>query len=100
MFDKISDAAEKLATDVSRRGFLGSLGRCAAATALGVAGMLAAVDSARAGSAQHSHGAGQVCCFYSCGPGRGYKKCKQECPAPDAGCFLYASSIVRNCSQC
>jgi hypothetical protein len=43
MFEQTSRLAEKLATDVSRRGFLGSLGGWAAAAALGVAGMLTSV---------------------------------------------------------
>jgi hypothetical protein len=41
MFDKISDAAEKLASDVSRRAFLGRLGQGAIAVAMAIGGVLA-----------------------------------------------------------
>ena len=40
MFEQTSRLAEKLASSVSRRGFLGSLGGWAAASAMGVAGLL------------------------------------------------------------
>jgi hypothetical protein len=48
MFDRFSEAVEKLATGVSRRRFLGSLGRFAGATALGMAGVLVFGGTARA----------------------------------------------------
>jgi hypothetical protein len=48
MFDKVSQAAEKLATNVSRRAFLGRLGQGALATAGVVASMLAFDAVARA----------------------------------------------------
>jgi hypothetical protein len=41
MFDKIGDAAERLATNVSRRNFLGWAGKSALALAGAVAGLLA-----------------------------------------------------------
>jgi hypothetical protein len=62
MFEQTSRLAEKLASSVSRRGFLGSLGGWAAAAALGVAGMLAGTGTARA---DHVTGA---CCFYRGSP--------------------------------
>ena len=49
MFDKVSQAAEKLATHVSRRAFLGRLGQGALAVAGVVGGMLAFGGEARAG---------------------------------------------------
>ncbi len=48
MFEQTSRLAEKLATGVSRRGFLGSVGRWAGATALAMAGVLTTAGSARA----------------------------------------------------
>jgi hypothetical protein len=48
MFDKMSQAAEKLATALSRRSFVGSLGRWAGATALGLAGVLTTATTAHA----------------------------------------------------
>ena len=58
MFEKTSELAERLATSVSRRRFLGSLGGWAAAAALGVAGVLTGATTARAGATQS-------CCYYA-----------------------------------
>jgi hypothetical protein len=55
MFDKISDAAGKLATDVSRRAFLGRLGESALGLAAAIGGILAFPTHARAGN--------QMCCL-------------------------------------
>lgn len=63
MFDKIGLAAEKVAVSVSRRGFLGSLGRWAGTAALGVAGVLVSGKEAQAGQ-------DKVCCVYGWGTGR------------------------------
>jgi hypothetical protein len=61
MFEKTSRLAERLASSVSRRGFLGSLGGWAAAAAMSVAGVLAGATAAQAGSDQY-------CCYYAaCG---------------------------------
>src|SRR5712692_8626616 len=56
MFEKTSKLAEKVASNLSRRHFLGSVGRWAGATALAMAGVLATAGSARAGS--------KTCCTY------------------------------------
>ena len=48
MFDKVSQAAEKLATNVSRRAFLGRLGQGALATAGVLGAMLAFPGQAQA----------------------------------------------------
>jgi hypothetical protein len=48
MFDKVSQAAERLATHVSRRAFLGRLGQGALATAGVLGGMLAFGGKAQA----------------------------------------------------
>ena len=58
MFEQTSRLAEKLATSVSRRGFLGALGRWAVAAALGVGGVLTSTGTAWAGSR------GFKCCVY------------------------------------
>jgi hypothetical protein len=42
MFDRVSEAAEKLATNVSRRAFLGRLGRSATVIAAVLGGLCAA----------------------------------------------------------
>jgi hypothetical protein len=57
MFEKTSQLAEKVATSVSRRGFLGSLSRLAGTVAVGVAGMLTVASAAR------GEWVG-VCCYY------------------------------------
>ena len=48
MFDKLSQAAEQLATNVSRRQFLGRFGGGALALATAVGGLLALPDVAEA----------------------------------------------------
>jgi hypothetical protein len=55
MLEHTSRLAEKLATSVSRRQFLGGLGRWAGAMSLAMAGVLAAADFARAST-------GKTCC--------------------------------------
>ena len=50
MFDRVSEAAEKLATTVSRREFMGRLGRSAAVVAGVLGGLCAAPKLAEAGS--------------------------------------------------
>ncbi len=99
MFDKVSQAAEKLATGMSRRGFLGSVSRWAGATALGLAGVLTTAGSARAGT-------GMTCCVYHniftgayCG--RQCVKRGAPCPACPAGCLCSTTAItVSNCGKC
>ena len=61
MFEQTSRLAEKVATSVSRRGFLGSLGGWAAAAAMGVAGVLTGAGTARADGRQCRG----RCCFYA-----------------------------------
>jgi hypothetical protein len=70
MFDKFSDAAEKLASNLSRRSFLGRLGTCA----LAVTGLFAFASSASAKGAYRCCGVcgivnGRPLCTYSCYPG-------------------------------
>jgi hypothetical protein len=60
MFDKFSEAAEKLATNVSRRAFLGRLGEGALALAAVVGGVLALPSRAQATRPGK-------CCTYRCG---------------------------------
>jgi hypothetical protein len=66
MFDRVTQAAEKLATNVSRRAFLGRLGQGALAVVGVAAGMLAFGGEARAAKCL------RVACapgLRSCGPG-------------------------------
>jgi hypothetical protein len=75
MFDKISEAAEKLATNVSRREFMGGLGKGALALAGAMGAMLAFPRLVQAAG-------GQNACYCSCGYGGGYAKllCVYLCP--------------------
>jgi len=64
MFETTSRLAEKAATGVSRRAFLGSLGRFAGAAALAVAGMLTTAGAVRARRKPSGGGSGgTVCCL-------------------------------------
>ncbi len=83
MFDKIGDAAERLATNISRRAFLGRLGQGAMAVAAAVGGVLAFPDQAEAGTGScclncfFVPGTGLVCsCYVS-----GYLGANGRCPA-------------------
>jgi hypothetical protein len=51
MFDRVSEAAEKLATNVSRRAFLGRLGQGALGLAAVIGGVLALPSQVRADGA-------------------------------------------------
>jgi len=79
MFEKVSTAAEQVATNLSRRNFLGKLGQGALTLAGVVGGMLALPSDAHAG--------GGFCC---CG-GRCFKR-KGGCPSP---CYR-----VHDCRYC
>lgn len=50
MFDRVSDAAERLATSVSRRAFMGRLGKGALGMAAVLGGTLALAGRAEAGA--------------------------------------------------
>ncbi len=56
MLEKIGQMAERAATSVSRRQFLGGIGRGAAAVAAAIAGLLALPGSTEAGPPQQSCG--------------------------------------------
>jgi hypothetical protein len=96
MFEKTSRLAEQIATSVSRRGFLGSLGRCAATAALGVAGVLSGGRTALAH--RHDH----WCCVYNspqplmliCVTGT-------SCPTTCCGYSLFTSyGPYKSCTAC
>jgi hypothetical protein len=98
MLEHVCQAAEALATGMSRRRFLGSFGRWVGATALAMAGVLISPGTARAGS-------GRTCCKYygyqvgCCGTA--CVKIGESCP-PSRGpnCFLSSSYTVSNCPEC
>jgi hypothetical protein len=98
MFERVSQVAEALATGMSRRGFLGSFGRWAGATALAMAGVLSTTGTAQAGP-------GKTCCLYmgieggpcyctACIPLGG------SCLPSPCGLGAQVIQTVRNCSQC
>jgi hypothetical protein len=110
MFEKTSRFAEKLATGASRRGFLGSVGRWAGATALGLAGVLTTVGTARAAD-------NKTCCTYGHFGGlpdgtRVFFTCAVICVPAGSGCpttppngcsstdNLFYSASVQSCAHC
>jgi hypothetical protein len=99
MFERVSQVAEALATGMSRRGFLGSFGRWAGATALAMAGVLTTAGTARAGGKY-------TCCKYY-GYLDGYFYCGSACvangtpcPPPSGGCSSTTIITVENCNKC
>ncbi len=98
MFDKLSDAAEKLATNVSRRAFLGGLGKGALAMAGALAGMLASPAFADAGLDHYQ------LCAYNCG-GRSVRMCYRcnQCPRHVGGlvngCNLLGAISACTCNS-
>jgi hypothetical protein len=93
MFDRVSEAAEKLATNVSRRAFLGRLGQGALGLAAVIGGVLALPSQARAGAGA------AVWCRISNAPlvgCRTYKAINGTCPC---GGILVRNQDVRRCSN-
>jgi hypothetical protein len=84
-FERVSQVGETLATGMSRRGFLGSLGRWAGATALAMAGVLTTTGFARAGGRRW-------CC--ECGS-------RRDCIDDSSLCSIMCSRYqVPNCGYC
>ena len=96
MFEKTSKLAEKVASSLSRRHFLGSLGRWAGATALAMAGVVTTASLARA--------APKTCCVYEIllptGPAYSYQCVNGTCPPPAGSSILVSSSPVSDCKKC
>jgi hypothetical protein len=105
MFDRVGDLAEKVATRVSRRHFLGSFGRWAGATALAMAGMLTTAGTARAGAKYkcctyyNSFGIPNDRCGFACVPlGASCPPAPSSCP-PN-GPISVSSREVNSCGNC
>ena len=89
MIDKVGRLAERVATNVSRRGFLGRLGRRALALAAAVGGLLALPAAA--------HAAHVPCCnnVGKCKPPHGHPNCLLinscvNCPSGTGKCCQWA----------
>jgi hypothetical protein len=99
MFEKTSRLAEQVATSVSRRGFLGSLGGWAATAALGVAGVLTGGRTAWAeGGKKHF----RMCCWYTT-PSSPVCVIGTSCPPTCCGGSLWKASgpfEVTDCRVC
>ena len=109
MFDKVSQAAEKLATHVSRRDFLGRVGRGALVFAGAMGALLAfpGLGHAKGGAYPGGHGGGGgggggsfSCCCYDCGNGvvysrgPGTEECTNKtCKPTYKGCPLTSPSV-------
>ncbi len=98
MFDKVSEAAERLATNVSRRAFLGRLGQGALATVGVLAGLLAISPPAMAGTLYKcgakkgkAYGCDVVNCLWDCSGTLYCTACTNGyCSPPTRGCTLIA----------
>ncbi len=96
MFDNIGRVAEKVATSISRRRFLGTVGRWAVATAVGLAGMLTSTGTARSNESKK-------CCLYgTCFPVPCPPQCVnkfQACPI-SGGHYAIGAVLVNLCVDC
>jgi hypothetical protein len=107
MFENTSKLAERVASNLSRRHFLGSVGRWAGATALTVAGVLTTAGTARAAS--------KTCCQYGTYtlPGSPPFVCGVICVASGSSCptiarpkgcssntYRVGSYSVQRCADC
>jgi hypothetical protein len=89
----MSQAAEKMAVTVSRRGFLSSLGRLAGAAALGLGGFLTSAKKAQAGKY------GYPCYVYKSTTGQLCGRCWGP-GTPPPGWQLVLGGYVTSCKQC
>jgi hypothetical protein len=101
MFDRISEAAEKLATNVSRRSFMGGLGKRALALAGAVSAILAIPALVQAGHGcpcQGSQGtSGGWVCIYDCPDG---STLTVGAKPPKCGCSLQLKGCTYNSRYC
>jgi hypothetical protein len=95
MFDRVSEAAENLATSVSRRAFMGKLGKWALAVA-GAVGAFAAVPSPLQAGNPNYH---WICCVYS-GGATLCQKLPTPCPSTYNGSQLDTECTVSGCKYC
>ena len=95
MFDKLSHAAERLATRGSRRELLGQLGRGALALTGVLAGVLAFSGRGQANASAH------ICCYYG-NPACPYWLCvRGPCPSTFQGQALISWSFAGGgCHTC
>jgi len=99
MFDRVSQAAEKLATNVSRRELMGGLGKGALALAGAMGAMLAFPGLVQARGGCFCLNTAFFCCQYDggngviilgkTGPGCHCKKYYQGMPLLLGGCYCY-----------
>jgi hypothetical protein len=87
MFDRVSETAEKLVTNVSRRAFMGRLGKGALTLAGAVGAMLAFPCLVQAGQGCPCGSQGVItgswCCTYACSDG---STITTRTNAPNCGC--------------
>lgn len=100
MLEKLNQLAEQAATNVSRRGFLGRIGRGAGAAAAAAAGLVILAGDARAGRKPRR----VVCCYYYGGasPQCEYNRCPKFIRATDRGGDRETFYLEREvpCSSC
>jgi hypothetical protein len=97
MFDRVSEAAEKLATSVSRRAFMGRLGKGALTIAGAVGAFLAIPGLVQAGGGCVCPSGSGFCCRYQCPDGSTFTTGAQsqcKCKAKQNGCALSAWGCI------
>jgi hypothetical protein len=99
MFDRVSEAAEKLATNVSRRAFMGRLGKGALTIAGAVGAFLAIPGLVQAGGGCACPSGSGFCCQYQCPDGsivfgRPSPPHNCACKPQYKGCTLLASGCI------
>jgi hypothetical protein len=96
MFEKVSQAAERLATRASRRDFLGRLGK----GALALAGVLGGVLALPGGAQALGKWKGTYCCLYGRNPQTLTLCSISPCPPTYQGLPLSNWATVPNCRSC
>ena len=105
MFDQVGETAERLATNVSRRSFLGSFGKGALAVAGVLAGLFAHPDQALAGPHRCWRGTSGGCttpgtaqgCLWDCGGTQACTPCNHgSCSPPKNGCRFLSDFCCKN----
>jgi len=95
MLDKVSQMAEQVATNVSRREFLGRFG----GAALGVAGVLGSLLVAAGTAPAAGNGHAKSVCYYLCPDGEVYALAKNNCNGcPTNRTFYDMSCAFFGCS--
>jgi hypothetical protein len=92
MFERFTEAAEKLATNVSRRAFMGRFGKGALAVTGALVALFASPGTALAGK--------KNCCYYGNSPNTAWLCSDGPCPQNYHGLALQSSFATGTCHAC